>query len=448
MHKNPRLLASGYTKWMLTTIPANLAYAPLSTFIPLLLLSVGGTVLSIAIAVSAFNAVAIASSFMWGRLADLTGKRKPFILISYLGITLMLVGIYFSTSSIAMIMAFYAGIALFQQANPTAYNLLIMETDKEANWGRNFSNLQMVSNLGMVLGLVVAAIVTGLATLKLLILVFALASFASAIVANLLIIEPMVNMTKEESILKHASSLVVSMFSYPFRFSTASGVDHGLVRASRLSLRKYINNTFLLLCVSSFIYSIGANMFNTEYPASLQIHGLAESEVFLVILVASVIQTIFFHYAIQPEDKGNVYKSYTGMSYMRSLSYAFIAISFITTGIGFLTANIILYAIVSGITYPLYYTASYALVFDSLRNRKRGNALGIYNGVGTIGNFFGAVAASVSQVFGFPVLFLASAALVFTSVFPIKACISNEKRAAVPIQAVQPQPAVAITAGK
>ncbi len=412
---------------MLATIPASLAYAPLSTFVPLFLLVTGGSVLSVAIAVGAFNGVAMVSAFFWGRLADLTGKRKPFILISYVGITFLLLLMYFYTS-ISTIIALYAGIAFFQQANPTAYNLLVMETDKESKWSKNFSNLQMISNIGMCLGLTVAAIVAGLATLRLLTLVFAISSMASAVAAYFLILEPMVNMTKEESILKHAGSLIISMFSYPFRFSSVPRLDGVKDSVGKISWRKYINNTFLLLCISCFVYGLGVNMFNTEYSASLQIHGLTESEIFLVIMIATVLQTVVFRYATRTSERDGLYRTYMNMNYIRAFSYVLIAVSFVVTGISFFTANILLYALVAGITYPFYYTSSYALVFEALRDKKRGNALGIYNGAGSIGNFFGAIVAGASTLIGFPTLFLASGALVFASIFPLKTSASAEKR--------------------
>ena len=404
---------------MLATIPASFAYAPLSTFVPLYLLATGGSILSVAIAVSLFNAVAMISAFFWGKLADLTGKRKPFILLSYLGITLLLLIMYFYTSAAAIILL-YAGIALFQQANPTAYNLLIMETDEEKHWSKNFSDLQMISNVGMILGLIAAAVVAGLYSLRLLVLVFGISSFASAAAAYLLVVEPMVNMTREESILKHAGSLIISMLSYPFRFSSVPGMDDISKAVSKPAWHKYLNDTFVLLCISCFIFGLGVNMFNTEYSASLHIHGLTESEVFLVIMVASVLQTVIFHYATRSNDTNGLYRTFINMNYIRAFSYVLVAASFVVSGISFLTANILLYAIIVGISYPIYYTTSYALLFESLRDKKRGNALGIYNGAGSIGSFLGALAAAATQLIGFPVLYLASGALVFASVLPVR----------------------------
>jgi MFS family permease len=147
-----------------------------------------------------------------------------------------------------------------------------------------------------------------------------------------------------------------------------------------------------------------------------------------LIMVAMVLQTVFFHYATRSNEKDRLYKTYINMNYIRAFSYLLVAVSFVVTGISFFTANILLYALVAGISYPFYYTASYTLVFESLRDKRRGNALGIYNGAGSIGNFFGALAAAGSSLIGFPALYLASGALVFASVFPIKTSASAEKK--------------------
>ena len=88
MHKNVELAVSkSYTKWMIATLPASIAYAPLSTFVPLYILSLGGNALNVALAITGFNAVAMLMTFLWGHLADATSRRKPFIMLSYTGIT-------------------------------------------------------------------------------------------------------------------------------------------------------------------------------------------------------------------------------------------------------------------------------------------------------------------------------------------------------------------------
>ncbi len=425
MHKNPKLLAlTSYTRWMLATIPANLAYAPLATLVPLYVLALGGNLVDVALTATAFNAVSTLFSFFWGRLTDMAGKRKKFILISYIGVTALLFLMYFSSNVFELILL-YAGIGLFQQANPTAYNLLVMETDRQENWSKNFSSLQTVSGIGMVIGLIIAAIVAGFSSLRVIILLFGISSLVSTAFAYYVIIEPNISVKKEE-VGKHLVN-IFSLLSYPLRFVRLPEPKKVLGIARNLHLSKRMQSTFVLLCISWLIFNIGMSMVNAEYPASLNVHGVAESGVFMVILVAMILQTVFFYYVQRMINKDKLEHTMVGMIAVRGISYVMIALSFLIIGIWFFAANMVLYALFAGLSYPLYYTASYSILFKSIGDRGRGNALGIYNGIGWVGYLAGAIFAGVILVEGFTLFYITAALLIFASIYPLKAILNPNK---------------------
>ncbi len=426
MHKNPKLLAlTSYTRWMLATIPANLAYAPLATLVPLYVLALGGNLVDVALTATAFNAVSTLFSFFWGRLTDMAGKRKQFILISYIGVTALLFLMYFSSNVLELILL-YSGIGLFQQANPTAYNLLVMETDRRENWSKNFSSLQTVSGIGMVIGLIIAAIVAGFSSLKVIILLFGISSLVSTVFAYFVIIEPNISVKKEEEVGKHLVN-IFSLLSYPLRFVRLPEPKKVLGIVRNLHLSKRMHSTFALLCISWLIFNIGMSMVNAEYPASLNVHGVAESGVFMVILLAMIIQTALFYYVHRMLNKDRLEYTMASMIAVRGISYVMIGMSFLIIGVWFFAANIFLYALFAGFSYPIYYTSSYSILFKSIGDRGRGNALGIYNGIGWVGYLSGAIFAGVILVEGFTLFYITAALLIFASIYPLKAILNPNK---------------------
>ena len=353
-------------------------------------------------------------TFLWGHLADATSRRKPFIMLSYTGITALLFLMYFA-HSLLDIAIIYAAVAIFQSANITPYNLLVMETDSKDNWSKSFARFQSLSNVGMVIGLIVAAIITQLTGLRILILVFAFASLASTTFAAKFIIEPRVSVKQEQSRLRQINNIVFFMFSYPFRFIKLKHV-HELRNNNRHILSR-LKTPFALMCISWFLFNIGMSMLNTEYAASLHINGLSESTVFLVVLVAMIAQTVFFYYALKILYKERLYEAAGIMMWIRGISYIFIGLSFLVSGIIFLVANVVLFTAVAGISYPLYSTASYTILFMTLGDGKKGSSLGIYNGMGWVGYFLGSLFAGAALFAGLTLLYIIAAIWIFASIY-------------------------------
>lgn len=423
MHKNEKLaMPQSYTKWMLATLPANIAYAPLSSLVPLYILSLGGSALYVAVAVMGFNAVAMVMTFVWGEIADTTVKKKPFIMLSYIGITALLFIMYFA-NSVYDVAIIYASVAIFQAANTTPYNLLVMETDQKENWSKSFSRLQAISGIGMVIGLLIAAALTDFTGLRSVILVFAVASLISTLMAQGLLIEPLVSVKTKESRLKQLeggilqmNSIVFAMLSYPFRFINLYKHILDFNNTKRRVINS-IKTPFAMLCISWLFFNVGLSMVNTEYAASLHIHGLSESTVFFVIMIATIVQVVLFYYARDILYKDRLYETTAEMIGIRSVSYVFIGISFLFAGLVFLLSNLVLYALIAGYSYPLYYTASYIVMFLVIGDNNRGSALGIYNGVGWLGYFLGSLITGLMLLLGFTFLYIMAGIVIAVSFY-------------------------------
>ena len=407
-----------YTKWMFAAAPTNFATNPLSTFIPLYILFLSGTVANVAITVIIYYFVIILSYFFWGKTADIIKSRKKVILTSYGMITVLLTLLFF-THNFSFIAIIYALIGFFAAAISTYLNLLVIETGASENWARNFALLQTVENIGMVAGLVVGSVITNFVPLNYFIIILASSSLLSVVLGSILIKEARIEADK--SLLKHFNRTVLEVAVFPFHFiTTRRSKDNsgGVMRGIRFLIGGM--GTYMgLFYISYFMFSASSTIYNADYPAILHLQGITESNVFLVILAAMALQTILFYYADRFLDKREFFKMTIGSLAVRCILFFLVALSFFyLINSNLFYANLILYALSAGLMYPIYYIASYTQFFDAIRGRDRGNALGTYGGLASIGSFIGSVLAGVIAVYGmYYLIYVVGAIMVALSLY-------------------------------
>src|SRR5208283_3098236 len=84
-----------------------------------------------------------------------------------------------------------------------------------------------------------------------------------------------------------------------------------------------------IIYAAIFVFSLGSGVFNTMYPAGLNGAGLAESSIFLVLLVGMAVQVAAFYLL------GNSFRGSTKISTITS-SLVLRAGSYIMIGVAFL----------------------------------------------------------------------------------------------------------------
>ena len=135
--------------WLLSSFFANSCMTGLGTLLPLYILSLNGTILDVAFALSLFNLSLIISAMFWGYISDIFGWRKRLIVISYLGLVLGNVGLYLTTN-LVVISLIYSFIGFMRAGSQPAINLLVIETEKKKDWAKAYSQIQLISVLGMI----------------------------------------------------------------------------------------------------------------------------------------------------------------------------------------------------------------------------------------------------------------------------------------------------------
>src|SRR5215472_12972362 len=119
-----RLLAR---RWLLAFVPVNAATSGFGVALPLLLLiTLHGAWVDVAVAAGLFNAAVILSSIVWGWLADRFPTRRRFLLLNFGGFALLYV-LCAQATSLPELFVLYTIVGVISPAGSSASNLLILE---------------------------------------------------------------------------------------------------------------------------------------------------------------------------------------------------------------------------------------------------------------------------------------------------------------------------------
>ncbi len=403
------------TRWIYSTLPANIAFGPLSGVITLYILQLGGTVIAVSYAIAFASALAIPAAFFWGYVSDLFQRRRAQIMVSYIGLAVALLAFVLMKSVIGVVIV-YGAYAFVTASSAPPLNLLVMETSPRQRWPKSFSRLQYMASLGSTIGLAVAVIVTGLLSLKELMLAFLAMAVASSVLTMLLVYQP-----KERMRRVHFTSSIFAFTSRIFTSPVMILKVPSFSSAARLWRRMaspsggYRKLTIIYYAI--FVFSLGSGLFNTAYPAGLKQVGISQPDVFVVLLAGAAAQVSAFFALGSSFAKGAKISTIKSSLVLRAASYIAIGIAFVLyTRSGAFISGLIFYPIASGIAYAFYYTSSNSLVFNSISGPDKGSALGAYTAIMGIGTFIGSLISGYTAFYiGYWFTFIAGGALILWS---------------------------------
>ncbi len=412
MAEEEKRLSKGDWKWMYAALPASIASGPIGTLVVLYIAQLGGNVISVAYAITLGSVVSIPATMFWGRVTDMVNKRKVFMLIAYLSVALTLLALHF-TNNINTVILIYGAYSFFVAANAAAISLLVMETTNRVKWALGFSRLQLISSIGGTLGYVVAYAVTGFASLNYLILAMFLISVISIVMSLRLIYEPKV-LFGSEHLIRSMFIATTRMLIFPLLLIIKLPSTKSLQRIFNLRLVKSeLFSYFSIFAFASLLFYLGSGTFNTVYPLGLRESGLTASQIFSIFLLAQAIQSvIFYSYSRVVKNRPNTRIAMGGLL-LRGLAYIAIGIIFLFAGgTLFYGLNALTYAISSGLAYSLFYISSNVILFQLIKNKQRGQALGAYGSLTGTGSVAGALLSGyLVNAVGYWFVFVVSGAL-------------------------------------
>jgi MFS family permease len=395
-------------EWVDAILPFNIAVGPVSTLIQLLILNLHGTVIDVSFAIALFSAVGVPAALFWGFVTDRFQRRKKIIVASYLATAVVLALFLFANTGY-LVSLLYTVFSFVTSASTTPLNLLVMETERKQKWATAFASFSMVTSIGQTVGLLLSICWGLFFSLTYLAIPLATLSFVSAVLATLMIKEPIITFERQ-AIAMNKPSFFHRLLAVPVFFLRVPRLND-FKRVFR-NIKYELTRQVPILYFSIFMFYLASGLFNTSLVPSLQANSLSSFLIFLVTTVAMVIQIISFKYAGPYTEKKSPVKASVGGLILRSVCYGLLGGSLcIISGVWFLVPVLILYPLAAGIAYSVYYTASNTMIFNTLHSGRQGSSLGVYSALVGVATLTGSLVSGLTSFFlGFSTTFIIAAA--------------------------------------
>jgi MFS family permease len=145
--------------WRLGFFFHETAFGLLSVFIPLYVVTLGGSLVDIGIMTSAALFAAIPASLFWGYICDRTRRYKYYILLSFISATILLY-LFTLTTTIGLFIALYVAMSALHVAHEAPKNVLIAEHYSREEWERAYALYEGFTEIGWLLGLLLGFLVS------------------------------------------------------------------------------------------------------------------------------------------------------------------------------------------------------------------------------------------------------------------------------------------------
>ena len=411
--------------WMYSVLPYQIAYSPISTIIALFILQLHGTVIDVSYAMAAFYGISIPAAVFWGWLIDTYNGRKSFVILSFLGVAIVLLGLSL-TNSVAEAIILFGVLSFLVAANATPLSLLVMESIEERSWSAGFSRLQLLGSVGGTIGLFLATVLGFLPLRLLMLLLIPFSIFAVSIATR--IREPQAEMGRR-AIIKNRVALKVRFLMYHLFFIRIPDKKFLRSLVIRRGSGKSLPN-LTVLYIAFFAFYLGSGIFNTAYVPGLDHEGFQNLYVFGIIFAGYAVQSLSFYLYGRLTQQSGEHKAIMNSLVLRGGGYVAIGLVFLVfSGMTSLALNLIVYSMTAGLAYAVFYIASSTVLFETIGTEKRGRKLGLYSSIIGLSYLFGSLFAGYASYYiGYGFSFVISGVLIFGSMIVFVKFYDNEKK--------------------
>lgn len=416
-----RLLAR---PWLAAFVPINAATSGFGVILPLLILiSLHGGWVDVAVAATLFNVAVVVASIVWGHLSDRYPRRRLFLLLNYAGFGVVYLAIA-AAPSVGAVFVLYTVIGLLTPAGTSASNLLILEKFPVVERANAYASLQEMSMIGAIGGLLLGFfwLVAARPLAPLLVVMAGLAFVSVLAVAIGIRDSPHPTTTRHvahapEGLASRLHFLGTGRISVPF-FPTRPQLNRAGVRRFRRWVKLELRQELALLLGASALFNLSSNLFNISYTPYLFALGIGAASIFLVNFANNLAQGIAFPFSGGLNGRWGADALVQRATYARSVGYlavaglTFVPILGVSLAFG---ANAILFGILGG-GIALYSTASSMILFRALEGKDAGTILGLNSALGGVAAIGGAALSGLLSYLGsYRLVFLVSAGALLVS---------------------------------
>jgi MFS family permease len=311
--------------WRLGFFFHETAFGLLSVFIPLYVVTLGGSLVDIGIMTSAALFSAIPASLFWGYICDRTRRYKLYILLSFISAAIFLY-LFTFTTSISLFTILYVIMATLHGAHEAPKNVLIAEHYSREDWEKSYASYEGFTEIGWLLGLLLGFIVSilGFNSNSTLLLCSGL-NLTAFILSIFLVTDPML-------IFERRLVSIEKKIDYTSRgVWAASKVLDGTPLREKLR-----GESFLAFAVGIVLFSLASSIFFTPLPIFFsQQLALPTSMIFVIYMLNSggAVAGYFFarNRTISTEEKVQMRRTVLFRSALVFLLVAFIQVAIYRT---------------------------------------------------------------------------------------------------------------------
>lgn len=390
--------------WWLGFVLHEVAFGLLSVFIPLYIISLGGSLIHVGLMSSAAIFLSIPASLLWGYLCDGTGRYKPYILLSFLFLAILLYTLTLTTD-ISLLIFLYIIMAFIHMAHEPPKNVLIAESYVRRRWERAYALYEGITEVGWLIGMFIGLYISvqGLVASRILI-VCSVLNFMAFIFSIFLIEDPA--FIFERSLVKVERSVLNAYRGLTWAFKVTNRMNY---------IETGIENSAKRFCLGLIAFFMATKVLFTPLPIFLSKDlALPNSMIYILFCINSAGGTIGYFLMSKPSlylRRGALCKA---AALRGILTFLLIAVG-LTPGYGVALAAAALFLL--GLAYAVFHILSLSLSMETLPEKMTG----IFNMVTGLGEALGSFIGSlIAEKFGFTCLFLGAGLFFFTACILLK----------------------------
>ena len=401
------------SSWYWGLLPLNTVAGGLSTFIPLYIVNVGGSVIDVALTLSTYNLSLIPGFLMWGYITDQYHRRKPVLVLSSAGVTLCVALMFLHPKGISLPFLYGTYGFLFSGITP-ASQLLVMETFQKRQWNDTVAKTNAISSIGVIVGTAPGIVWTLFFDLKTYLLYLLAAAVVSTAFFNHTLSEP--HVTFERNILTHFPEALTSRIrEIPILFLKIPHISEWF-RFFRMS-RSGFTKDIPVLYFSMFFFFISTSLFFTPFTPYLKLNNISDSSVFFLYFIVYCMNTVGWVYSKKMVIHwGEKRAALVSMLARASSMAAMGMLALVFSSFSVLFGALLLVPIVS-VCFSLVNTPISIMLYKSIDSHRGGEYLGLYSALTSIGVLVGStISGYISLQLSYSVTFLAASVLLMTGI--------------------------------
>jgi MFS family permease len=391
--------------WRLGFFFHEMGFGLLSVFLPLYVVSeaVRGSLFDIGIMSAVALFLAIPASLFWGYFCDKTRRYKRFILLSF-STSALLLYVFSLATSVYLLIALYALMAVLHVAHEPPKNILIAELYSRADWERSFAFYEGFTEVGWLIGLILGflASVYGLSQVFTLLLCSGLnlVAFALSIV---LVADPLLVFERRLVSIEKSTD-----FASRGIFLASKFLDG--IRVNERLKRENIN----AFCFGLVLFSLATSILFTPMPIfvsdTLKSAALSSSLVFAVFVLNSAGGVLGYYAAGSRSERRTEKASIGRIVLFRSLLSSLLLLTIVIMSSAYSVVLLVGLLILLGFANAIFLVSTLALSMELI---PAGRA-GLFNVLIGLGGAFGSfIGPFIAQTMSFVYVFIAAGVIFF-----------------------------------